>query len=857
MKTLIVLLPLSLSLEIQLKKQIYQEIVDTDKELGRNNANLLLETVAGKTRANIAASIFQSPDVLKAAYESSQNADNSAMRENDKYLESISGHLSQLTNQWQEMWANAANREIINFFIDLGKVLLKVIDLFGVLPSTIVGVVGYLTLIKKTAEDESIIKAIGVWIKELAVAEGEAGGLATTLVSVGSAMKKAFGTVIPILGGVGTAIGLVLLTANAVIEHQKQIQQELVDSVKKTNEEWNNQKQTLSDYASQYEELKTKLDTGGLSEQETLEIKQQIYDIQKQITEQYDKHISNIDLINGELNEQLNIISSISKAEADRIWNGAKYQRGFEIAKEAMTTESDYSLSQAFDINNTKTSEDKALSELVKQYTESRKYKRGSKSFGSYRVISGTPIEAEEKINELIEQVEELQKQNPNNEKFQQRTEELISFLSTHLDTITEIRENNEASYFEGLPIELIATRGAEDYQIYTDYQSAVSNLESAYASGDTKQIKKAREAYEEATKAKNEFLKVPNNTEFSLLFDNINTSIIDTKNKTEDASKAVKEALQMDKEISRFDEYRQQKKQADEYIQDSLGVVKQVGNVDNTNRPFIFWDSKEAEKQKEALESWGESVDDIIGSYSTAYGGSEEFDGVEIAFTPIINDGTGKGKLLTKETLYKYINTLIDNAGEGWTNEELFALDAKGLTIDGQQISNVLAAIDNSMSNVGLTAEVVGEKMHDWQSQSIGYIANYQNEWKEAIKQGKSFEEYMADQEKDLKDITKATGRYTKEDKRLYQVLKRVIDLDIDRVEAEQAFDENANGSQIYRVALEDLMNALGYTIEDSGLMIDMLVANGIIYGDVSDATLSASDAYNQFSQEVACLCS
>lgn len=27
--------------------QIYQEIVDTDKELGRNNANLLLETVAG------------------------------------------------------------------------------------------------------------------------------------------------------------------------------------------------------------------------------------------------------------------------------------------------------------------------------------------------------------------------------------------------------------------------------------------------------------------------------------------------------------------------------------------------------------------------------------------------------------------------------------------------------------------------------------------------------------------------------------------------------------------------------------------------------------------------------------------
>lgn len=71
--------------------QIYQEIVDTDKELGRNNANLLLETVAGKTRANIAASIFQSPQLLRDAYKSSQEANNSAMEENDKYVQSISG----------------------------------------------------------------------------------------------------------------------------------------------------------------------------------------------------------------------------------------------------------------------------------------------------------------------------------------------------------------------------------------------------------------------------------------------------------------------------------------------------------------------------------------------------------------------------------------------------------------------------------------------------------------------------------------------------------------------------------------------------------------------------------------------
>ena len=497
------------------------------------------------------------------------------MEENDKILESISGHLAQLTNAWQEMWANAANRETINSFIDLGKTLVQIVDTVGVLPSSLAAAYVYFNLIKKGAENGGIINGIKIWIKGLTQVEGKLGNVASEFISAGSAIKGGFSAALPIIGGVATAIAVVGTLIYAFVEHQKQVQKELVDSVRKTNEEWKNQKQTLSDYASQYEELKTKLDTENLSEQETLEVKQQIYDIQKQITDQYDKHISNIDLINGELNEQLNIINSISKAEADRIWNSAKYQKGFEIAKKAMTTESDYSLSQAFDIDNIKTAEDKALSDLVKQYTESRKPSRDSGSLSPYRVISGTPIEAEEQINELIEQIEKLQQQNPNNEKFQKRAEEVISYLNTHIDTITKIREDNEASYFEGLPIELMATKGAQDYQIYTNYQSAVSNLESAYISGDTKQINKAREAYEEATKAKNEFLQVPANNEFSALFDSINTSVIDTKNKTEDASKSVKKSLQMDKEITRFDEYRQQKEVANNYKKRLFSGIK------------------------------------------------------------------------------------------------------------------------------------------------------------------------------------------------------------------------------------------------------------------------------------------
>jgi len=782
------------------------------------------------------------------------------MEENEKYMNSINGHIAQLQNAYQQMWANSMNRDTVNFFIDLGKAIVQVVDNVGLLGTAFTAIVGVRSIVgyqngKGFAYE--LIKGSKEAIKALAKQENLMGSLASTGISAGKAIGGSFSAAIPMIMGVGTAIGIIGTLIHAFIKHQEQVRKELVDSARKTGEEWQTQRQSLSDYASQYEELKTKLDTGNLSEQETLQTKQEIYNIQKQITEQYGENAGKIDLVNGKLREQLDIISNISQVEANKIWNSADYQKGFDAAKKAMTTESDYSLSQVFDINNSKTSEDKQLSDLVKKYTQSRKPSRDSGSLSPYYVISGTPIEAEEKINELIEQIETLQKQNPNNEQFQKRADDLLTYLNTHIDTITKIRQENESVYFEGLPIKLMATGGAQDYNVYSNYRSSVSDLESAYISGDTKKINEARDAFEEATKAKDEFLKVPSNNQYSMLFDNIDTSIIDAKNRTEDATKALKNALQLGNDLSRFDEYEREKQISDNYNNylKKAGIDK-IGNIDNTNRPIIFWDKEEAEKQKDALESWGKSVEDIIGDYSTAFGASEKFDGIEIAFTPIIDDGTGKGKLLNRDTLYNYIDTLIKNAGEGWTNEELLKLDAEGLIIDDQKISNVIAQIGNNIqggSAVWTPEKIAEDRLHEWQSRSLGYIANYQNEWKEAIKQGKSFDEYMQSQEKDLKDVTKATGKYTKEDKQLYQALKRVIDLDIDKVDAEQAFDDSANGSQVYRYALEDLMNALGYTMDDASAMIDMLVDNEIIYGGVEDAALSASDAYNQFSQEVA----
>lgn len=98
---------------------IYAEIEETDKKYGQNNKNLLLETVAGKNRSSVAASIFANPDILNNVYESSQNSEGSAQEELDKYLDSIEGHIARLQNRLQELAFTAIDSDGIKMLVDL------------------------------------------------------------------------------------------------------------------------------------------------------------------------------------------------------------------------------------------------------------------------------------------------------------------------------------------------------------------------------------------------------------------------------------------------------------------------------------------------------------------------------------------------------------------------------------------------------------------------------------------------------------------------------------------------------------------------------------------------------------------
>ena len=113
--------------------QILTEIANVWKDISDTDRAALLEVLAGKTRGSVVAALLQQPDVLKDAYEDAMNAEGSALKENEKYLDSIQGRIDLFNNSTQTMWSNTLNDDAIKFFVNLGTFLIKIVDNLGLI----------------------------------------------------------------------------------------------------------------------------------------------------------------------------------------------------------------------------------------------------------------------------------------------------------------------------------------------------------------------------------------------------------------------------------------------------------------------------------------------------------------------------------------------------------------------------------------------------------------------------------------------------------------------------------------------------------------------------------------------------
>lgn len=107
---------------------ILKEIGQVWKDMSDIDQAALLELLAGKNRANTLSAILSNMQDLEGAYESALNAEGSALKENEAYLDSIQGRIDLFTNAVQTFWMNMISSELIKGIVDIGTSLIQFLD---------------------------------------------------------------------------------------------------------------------------------------------------------------------------------------------------------------------------------------------------------------------------------------------------------------------------------------------------------------------------------------------------------------------------------------------------------------------------------------------------------------------------------------------------------------------------------------------------------------------------------------------------------------------------------------------------------------------------------------------------------
>lgn len=506
--------------------------------------------------------------------------------------------------------------------------------------------------------------------------------------------------------------------------------EEAVSAAKSAGNTWEENTTSITDNISRIQELREALASGTLTEQEAADAKSELLSIQESLSESYGNQVSGIDLINGSLTEQIALLDQVNEKQSQNFLNENK--KGIDKAQKEMEKNRHTYLGQFYD-NGSEESEaiKKSIKKLQETYGDDVFKLDSSDGITMDIQFNADASTAKDALNDFMTEVSGIEDQFGETDVTDQLANNAASGLTKAKDVLSEYQDiYKQAQEAELLSDDKLYKSGDTEQKAskwISDYAKAVEDYNNAIADGDNSKISEASQKFSELDSTVNDLVK---NTGMSSYADQVK-EVRDELNDTAIANKNFKDMLTgakssqdsaidsllngVDKEKAdnlkdALDQYKSVMAEAEE-----LGIdtsQSKFGNIDTNNRQILKWTDENLKAYKSALQSWDDEAQnwdqyaaDMKGSFSTVFGSSEEFDGVEIAFSPMLQTDHG-AELLSRGTVEKYIQSLIEEAGEGWNNEDLMQLDTKGLDVDGQHIQGLLA-------DVGDTAIKTGEAMH------------------------------------------------------------------------------------------------------------------------------------------------
>ena len=517
------------------------------------------------------------------------------------------------------------------------------------------------------------------------------------------------------------------------------------ENARKRSEEltssYETEKKDIDDSIAKYKELSEKLNDTSLSTSEVKSIKEQLLSVQDQLNEKYGAEATQIDLVNGKYDEQIEKLDKLSKKKAgDYV---AENYNDIKADQKYVSEEFNVNKSLGFKGNQSKPDDYTNAGFDLKKYLD-RYDKLDAKVVnpdGQYGMSGTVNLVTNGTRQEVYDQITALFNDLSND--FGNSNEGVNAFKSTLNDILKSSFDTNELAaandrikkYAEA---EILSNDDASTS--YNNLVDAVDNYNTALSSGkgvdDAKsKLVEAKKAAQESTNEISNSGKVLQDVYNSLSNEapiefqveigknvdkDLKQSYEDTINrfKSDVSDSSSKELDSLNKQL---DEQTQKLNEANENLQKEYDKISkwelddyadqikngtlpsQFGNVDMDNRQIIDWNIDNIEKWKDALQDIKYYDDDgnFIDSYydqlkESAENGESCIDSVfgdmidhiegygditALAFSHVVNNDDGTFEFLGQKTAEEYLYGILDVAKQDgdMSIDHILELDKKG----------------------------------------------------------------------------------------------------------------------------------------------------------------------------------
>ena len=665
-----------------------------------------------------------------------------------------------------------------------------------------------------------------------------------TLQSVGQKTIAVVGNMLTTLA-VTAAINLAFKAITSIIERQENLRQAALEAGSALDK----QSAAINDYKTQISSLKESLDKGDLSEQEAYDTRKQLISIQDELVDKYGSEAAGIDLVNGKLDEQIAKLDGIADRKAKIFL--ASNSESINTAQKKMTEDLYLQPGGMYEVGEAQAEK---LQEIVSKYADQGLTMRTSGAgmldkTGSRRIefnITANATDAERTLSDFMNDLSEIE--DKTHFLGSEQYEALRNGLSTGVQDAQSVIDTwgSDAETAAKYQIQLSDTWS----KTYNDLTEAQETYNDAVAKNDDKAI---AAALKKVKAAQDELANTDIDNSFVQQYMQAQADQLNNITKQSFAQQALNEG---------FSQAAQTYKECSKNLADLNDKYKQYGNISNTNRDVLKWNTENLKKYKDVIASWKWDVG--VGDYSTVEGVSHSFgegdNAVEIAYTPMLQTNSGLVPL-SADTMDEYINILVEKATDGQTGkidvDKLLALDAEGLylKVNGveQKISGMVAGVEGQIVNgAKLTAADVAaiagsseEELQKLFKQSSDYVGHSMHDvqdsvlrWKTLVEDENSFDPFKQFVESANLSENKAEEVYKNIGLALDSIDKYGLqDIDILNIESLSKADHtlnNVTGDARKSIgAYLDLESAAEGLDIPLDTLIDTLVELGVVYSD------------------------